>query len=101
MAERHYAPRARLELVDRGAGLTSSAGRVAYVGIGALPALPAGVRGVLLPLNAEAVAAQLYALLHELDGAGFELIVMERPPEGEAWLAVQDRLQRASAKELA
>ena len=100
MAERHYAPRARLELVAQGTGLSSPPfGPVAYVGIGALPALPAGVRGVLLPLDAEAVAARLYALLHELDDAGFERIVMEWPPEGEAWLAVRDRLQRASAKE--
>jgi L-threonylcarbamoyladenylate synthase len=101
MAERHYAPRARLELVARGAGLSSPSGPVVYVGLGALPALPAGVRGVLLPLDAEAVAARLYALLHELDVAGFEKVVMERPPEDEAWMAVRDRLQRASAKELA
>jgi L-threonylcarbamoyladenylate synthase len=101
MAERHYAPRARLELVAPGTGLVSASGSVAYVGIGALPPLPSGSRGVLLPLDAEAVAARLYALLHELDEAGFERIVMERPPEGEAWLAVRDRLQRASAKELA
>jgi L-threonylcarbamoyladenylate synthase len=101
MAERHYAPRARLELVDHGAGLSSASGSVAYVGIGALPALPAGVRGVLLPMDAEAVASRLYALLHELDDAGFGRIVVERPPEGEAWMAVRDRLQRASAKETA
>ena len=98
MAERHYAPRARLELVDRGRGLSSASGSRVYVGIGALPELPAGVRGVLLPLDAEAVGTRLYALLHELDEAGFDRIVMERPPEGEAWLAVRDRLQRASAK---
>jgi L-threonylcarbamoyladenylate synthase len=101
MAERHYAPRARLELVAHGAGLTSASGPVAYVGIGTLPGLPPGVRGVLLPLDAKVVAARLYALLHELDDAGFTRIVMERPPEGEAWMAVRDRLQRASAKEMA
>jgi L-threonylcarbamoyladenylate synthase len=72
---------------------------VAYVALGALPALPAGVRGILLPLDAEAVGTRLYALLHELDDAGFERIFMERPPEDEAWLAVRDRLRRASAKE--
>ena len=99
MAERHYAPRARLELVAPGMGLSSVAGPVAYVGIGALPALPSGVRGVLLPLDAKAVASRLYALLHKLDDAGFARIVMERPPEEEAWMAVRDRLQRASAKE--
>ncbi len=101
MAERHYAPRARLELVAPGAGLSSASGRVAYVGIGALPALPAGVRGVLLPMDAKVVAARLFALLHELDDAGFTRIVMERPPSDEAWLAVRDRLQRASVKEMA
>jgi L-threonylcarbamoyladenylate synthase len=99
MAERHYAPRARLELVAPGAGMAREQGRAAYVGLGALPALPAGVRGVLLPLDAEAVGARLYALLHELDDAGCDLVLMERPPEDEAWLAVRDRLRRASAKE--
>jgi L-threonylcarbamoyladenylate synthase len=101
MAERHYAPRARLELVAPGTGASSAPGPVAYVGIGVLPALPAGVRGVLLPLDAKVVASRLYALLHELDEAGFARVVMERPPGDEAWLAVRDRLQRASAKEMA
>jgi L-threonylcarbamoyladenylate synthase len=99
MAERHYAPRARLELVLPGAGSPEVSGLVAYVGLGSLPPLPVGVRGILLPLDAEAVGARLYALLHELDDAGFERIFMERPPEDEAWLAVRDRLRRASAKE--
>jgi L-threonylcarbamoyladenylate synthase len=72
---------------------------VAYVGLGKLPALPAGARGILLPLDADAVGTRLYALLHELDDAGFDRIVMERPPEDDAWLAVRDRLRRASAKE--
>lgn len=101
MAERHYAPRARLELVAPGTGLFAAAGQVAYVGLGALPPLPDGVRGVLLPLDAEAVGARLYALLHELDNAGIERILMERPPNSEAWMAVSDRLRRASAKETA
>ena len=99
MAERHYAPRARLELVARGAGLKASVGRVAYVGLGSLPALPEGVQGILLPLDAELVGTRIYALLHELDDEGFERVVMEQPPEDEAWLALRDRLWRASAKE--
>ncbi|MDP1832146.1 MAG: L-threonylcarbamoyladenylate synthase [Geothrix sp.] len=99
MAERHYAPRARLDLVARGAGLREASGRVAYVGLGTLPPLPEGVRGILLPLDAEAVGARIYALLHELDDAGFDRVVLERPPEDEAWLALRDRLRRASTKE--
>ncbi len=99
MAERHYAPRARLELVDPGTGLSSPAGRSAYVALGTLPPLPDSIRAILLPLDAEAVGARLFALLHELDDAGFECVFMERPPAGEAWLAIRDRLQRASARE--
>ena len=99
MAERHYAPRARLELVTPGSGLAAGAGRSAYVAFGHLPVLPDSIRGILLPLDAEAVGARLFALLHELDDAGFERVVMERPPEGEAWMAVRDRLHRASAQE--
>jgi len=99
MAERHYAPRARLELVAPGAGLSSAVDGVAYVAFGGLPPLPAGVRGILLPLEAEVVATRLYALLHDLDAAGFERVIVEHPPDGEAWLAVRDRLRRASAKE--
>jgi len=99
MAERHYAPLARLELVPSGAGFSTADAGVAYVALGNLPSLPPGVRGVLLPMDAEVVGTRLYALLHELDEAGFERIVMERPPADEAWMAVRDRLNRASAKE--
>jgi L-threonylcarbamoyladenylate synthase len=99
MMERHYAPKARLELVAPGTGVRKVHGRMAYVGLGALPALPDAVFGLLLPLDAEIVATRLYALLHELDDAGYEAILVERPPETETWLAVRDRLRRASAKE--
>lgn len=99
MQARHYAPRAELRLVPAGAGVAATSERVAYVGFGALPGLPEGVRGILLPLDADAVAVRLYALLHDLDDAGFDRILVEHPPAGEAWLAVRDRLGRASAKE--
>ena len=39
----------------------------------------------------------LYVRLHELDQVGAELILIETPPTGDAWNAVQDRLSRASA----
>lgn len=99
MQERHYAPRARLELVAPGAGLGATMGRVAYVAFGVLPALPEGVPGLLLPLDPEAAGTRLYALLHELDAAGFERVVMERPPDEGPWLAVQDRIRRASSED--
>lgn len=99
MMARHYAPRAHLELVAPGAALPEGTGRLAYVTFGPLPPLPVGVHGVALPELADEAGARLYALLHELDVAGFDRVVMAWPPEGEAWLAIRDRLRRAAAKE--
>ena len=98
MAERHYAPRARLELVGSGQVLPPFEEGAAYVAFGSLPPLPPGVRGIALPLDAEAVGARLYALLHELDDADCRRVYIEHPPQDEAWLAVRDRLRRASAQ---
>jgi L-threonylcarbamoyladenylate synthase len=99
MAARHYAPRARLELVHRGFTVSSNQERTAYVALGTLPSLPSGVIGIALSLDPEEVGTRLYALLHELDEQGMQRVFMELPPEDGAWDAVRDRLQRASAKE--
>ncbi|MCE9563065.1 MAG: threonylcarbamoyl-AMP synthase [Planctomycetes bacterium] len=42
-------------------------------------------------------ATDLYAILHELDEAGFDRIVIELPPDTPEWAAVRDRLTRAAA----
>ena len=39
----------------------------------------------------------LYVRLHELDRVGADFILIETPPTGDAWNAVQDRLSRAAA----
>jgi L-threonylcarbamoyladenylate synthase len=48
-----------------------------------------------MPPDAQAYAKKLYAALRELDSAGCEAILIEAPPDGPAWAAVQDRLRRA------
>ena len=42
-------------------------------------------------------AADLYAILHELDDGRFDRIVIELPPDTPEWAAVRDRLTRAAA----
>lgn len=42
-------------------------------------------------------ARTLYANLRRLDLGGYRHILVEEPPEGEAWLASRDRLRRATA----
>ena len=50
-----------------------------------------------LPNTPDAFGRELYATLRELDESGAERIIVEAPPESDAWLAVRDRLARAAA----
>lgn len=101
----HYAPRARLELVEP-ADLPAAALRTGNMGTHVVaiysrtvPAQPlAGVAAWRrMPGDPEAAARELFAVLRELDAAGVERILVEMPPPEPAWEAVRDRLSRAAA----
>lgn len=104
MMPRHYAPRTPLECVEAGkeperlAVLLSEQRRVGWV-VFAPPGgvIPSGVCLRVLPSDAAGYAAQLYAVLHELDAAGLDRILVTLPPDTEEWLAVRDRLKRAAS----
>jgi L-threonylcarbamoyladenylate synthase len=103
LARRHYAPKAPLDLFsDREAlalALVESGDEpVAVLTLGPAPAglAPAVLRQ--LPSDPADYAAALYATLHELDALGVVRILVERPPETDAWAAVRDRLSRAAAR---
>jgi L-threonylcarbamoyladenylate synthase len=49
-----------------------------------------------MPGDPVGYASALYASLHALDDLGCDAIVVEKVPETNAWLAVRDRLSRAS-----
>jgi len=51
------------------------------------------------PVGAAAYAHDLYANLRALDAANADAILIETVPDGEAWLAVRDRLARATRGE--
>lgn len=100
---RHYAPRTPLECVEAGkeserlARLLEARRRVgwaAFVDPGSR--IHPGVIVRVLPSDPAGYAALLYAVLHELDGSGLDRIVVTLPPDGDEWLAVRDRLQRAA-----
>jgi len=64
----------------------------------ALGSLPEGFDGIALPADPEAYARRMYAALRELDEGAFAAILIQAPPESEAWLAIRDRLRRACAR---
>ncbi len=102
MDARHYAPRARLVLVETRDGAVREArdrardARVGLVVRGAVDGANAEIDVRRLADDPEAFAASLFATLHALDDAGVDVIVVEAVPPGEAWWAVADRLQRGA-----
>ena len=49
------------------------------------------------PVCAEDVERDLYRVMRELDAGSEDIILIESPPDDDAWAAVNDRLQRAAA----
>lgn len=103
MMPRHYAPRTPLECVvagreaERIAQLRSEERHVGWVTLGGDSACLPEVLVRVLPSDAAGYAAQLYAVLHELDAVGLDRILVTLPPDSEEWTAVRDRLRRAAS----
>jgi L-threonylcarbamoyladenylate synthase len=103
----HYAPNARVRLMDARAlqtaldvlGSDFDGGR-ATIAIYARSILRIPSSRVLyrrMPDDSGAAAQQLFAVLREFDTQGVHLIWVETPPESADWEGVRDRLQRAAA----
>ena len=59
----------------------------------------AGIVRVAMPANPVTYAQMLYATLHKLDNEGYDHMIAEAPPQTREWLAVADRLKRASHRD--
>lgn len=53
-----------------------------------------------MPDNPSAYAQTIYATLRKLDRQGFDLLLLETPPQGAEWLAIHDRLNRAAQQKV-
>ena len=101
--EAHYAPRARVRLMDA-KGLQTAldllgedAARIATYSRAILQTRSTQVLRRRMPDDAVETARQLFAVLRDFDGKGVQLIWVEAPPDGAEWDGVRDRLQRAAA----
>ncbi len=100
--EQHYAPRTPVELIEPGrlpARVNELRGtRLAVLAPAAalLDRTADIVLRLIAPATAQEYARRLYALLHELDAARAQRILIQRPPAGPEWEAVADRLRRAA-----
>lgn len=101
--EAHYAPTARVRLMDAAALQTAldllgaDAAGMAIWSRTVLQSRSARIVRRRMPDDATAAAQQLFAVLREFDAAGVSLIWVETPPDTPDWEGVRDRLQRAAA----
>ena len=99
----HYAPRARVRLMDARelrAALELLGADARHIAVWARAALRPASRHLVLrhmPDAADAAARELFAVLRDFDDAGVRLIWVETPPPDPAWDGVRDRLERAAA----
>lgn len=97
--ESHYAPHTPVAMQETAqvaatlAALAAAGRKTALVHYSEFPATHAAVR---LPASPDGFAYALYAALRAMDAAGAELILVEAPPQGGAWMGVNDRLRRAA-----
>lgn len=100
MLEKHYAPRARVVLVDAddlGLRMEHERGNMHRVGALVIRAdVENAQRIVRMPDDARAYAARLYESLHALDDMECDVLLIERVPDGPEWFGVRDRLERAA-----
>ena len=105
--EAHYAPRAKVRLMDARA-LQTALDVLGPAPQGNDPVIATYARAVLrsrsptvfqrrMPEDAVATAQQLFAVLRDFDARGVKLIWVEMPPAQAQWDGVRDRLQRAAA----
>ncbi len=89
--KKHYSPRTRVLLVNRGHLPRQGRGAYLWLAFNARAAFKQR-----MPQSADEYAAQLYAKLHELDRQTFDWIAVELPPDEPEWAAIRDRLTRAA-----
>jgi L-threonylcarbamoyladenylate synthase len=95
--ERHYAPRTPARLVATHALDAEIAKLKDRVAVLAFSRPDERVDfWIRMPREPSRYAQRLYAALRELDTARCETILIEAPPEKDAWDAIRDRLQRAT-----
>lgn len=97
-AVRHYAPKCPVEIhthQEQSDCQLSTDVNVWLLWIGENP--PHHSRVIDLGADPKSVAMALYAALHQADDAGAARIVVSGLPAGPEWVAVTDRLRRASA----
>ena len=99
MSSRHYSPKTPTVLCSDVASALSerSENRIGVIVLQNEVTLESGVQKVLSATgDLQEAARNLYATMHDLDGANLEVILIERMPEKGLGVSINDRLERAA-----
>jgi L-threonylcarbamoyladenylate synthase len=93
----HYSPKTPMQLFDSKSALMAFARTqkncaALIMGEGAI----ANGKTFNMPNNPEELAEKLYDTLHQMDALNATCLLIEVPPNAAEWLAIRDRLSRAS-----
>lgn len=96
----HYAPRTPLLLLSTSElkNLDQEIQNQAIFIIHSNLSLPKQCKVVTLPNDAKSYAQEIYKSLRQADRQKAKWIIVEKPPKGEFWDAILDRLQKAAKK---
>ena len=103
MLESHYAPKAKLRLMDAKALqnaldiLDTDVNHIAVYSRQQMHSTSTSILFRRMPEDATHAAPQLFATLRELDQPDIKLIWVETPPDDAQWDGVRDRVTRAAA----
>ncbi len=106
LLRKHYAPRAKLvildwsnetDLLDQLSQRSLRSDQACVIAHSQIPSGPFFAAVCVIPHDPEAYARAIYGELHRCDEEGVKLIVIEKTPDTGPWIAITDRLRRASA----
>ncbi len=98
----HYAPTTPLAIIapddleNRASTVAANGSHVAVLARRTAPTVHSDIAWYVTAADATGYAHALFATLREMDKGGYDYILVEEVPEGDAWLAVRDRLHRAA-----
>lgn len=98
----HYQPKTVLRLihdVQQAIEMRDTQANYALLHHSSVNDLPTGIQSMVMPNDASSYGQCLYRSLAEADTLKPDEIWLERPPQGEDWNAVNDRLSRAAIPE--
>jgi L-threonylcarbamoyladenylate synthase len=96
-SDRHYAPRTPARCMPRAAlieELAQTRDRAVVLTFGAWE-VPSPHVSIVMPIDAERFAHELYDALRAGDARRVDRLLIEEPPDDDAWHAIRDRIRRA------